>query len=416
MVGNPLIRLLQSNRYIRAGGLLFGVAVTLFVNNYAYASPLLITVPIETNGTLEATNISGILGATTTKYAGYYTTDGSSWTRFNTDINYATDPTASFDIDVFSIPTTSTKVHWIWQPNSVNIASVCGTGTSGHNNCINSSTTYGYTQYNASTTWSYITGFSSEFPLTEDYIYLSVNSNPNNVGYSTTISGYLNNYQPSSPITTYSITFLSQTGIDYTETNIVASTTATGVVQFSHPVTFSMDDIVYVRAYLYDSNNQNAVNLIDISQEYEFWVSANANPTQTVDLGTFRTSALGCDPNATSTLSATLCRVGFALFVPSDSSVQLLQNSFATVTSTAPFSYIHDVRTYIDELFTVSTTSWTITVGSSSPYIGDITILSSSDVDNSANYQLIRNAFTMFIYLSAIMYVYMRSKSFARSL
>jgi len=256
-----------------------------------------------------------------------------------------------------------------------------------------------------------------------DYIVITEPDNGDNVSYTVPISGQLNLANAATGTKSYRITFTSQTGIDYTSKTIENTTTQYSEYQFSESVEFTMDDIVYVSAYLYDCSTPgnctpSAVKL----QSYEWWVSANGNPTELVDLGIFRTGVDVCaDYSSSSTWSVggftyAMCHVGRFLFVPSETSLNLISSQVSTATGTAPFSYIYDVRLYTDQLFTPASTTWDITLPSSTPIFGDMTLLQSSDIDADSNYQLVRTFMTTILYLSLVFYIYKRVKRLGSNL
>lgn len=253
-------------------------------------------------------------------------------------------------------------------------------------------------------------------PITENYIVLTAPIK--NTPYATTLSGQLNIVTPTSSTTAYRITFESTTGIDYTSLTISTTTTDSSEYSFSHTVNFVQDDIVFVRAYVYDDPTENAVNLADLSPQYEWWVSANANPSEPVDLGMFRTGTSTFCGSSGGPLDFAwgTCQAFRLLFVPNESSLDYIGDLTATATATAPFSYVYDVNTYLDELFTPTSTVWSIATPSTTPALGEITLLTSATIDSSTNYQTIRTFMGYAIYLSMIMYVYMRIRRVAANL
>jgi hypothetical protein len=255
---------------------------------------------------------------------------------------------------------------------------------------------------------------------TEDYVIITdPTGEPAQLGYSDTITIEANNVTNTYATSTVIVSFISQTGISYNQIQFVTATSSQ--TSRTESVTFTQDDIIYARAYLYNGSSTNAANLIDVSPEYEFWVTANANASEPIDLGSFRGDASLCTYSTTSTqviagLGFALCSVGKALFYPSIDSLDYISGKFATATGTAPFSYIWDVNSYIETLFSVPSTSWEISVPSTTPYIGDITLISSSELDSNTNYQTIRSFISIMLYLSLVMYVYFRVKRIARTL
>ncbi len=185
----------------------------------------------------------------------------------------------------------------------------------------------------------------------EDFIIIE--SPVRDTAYDTTITGRFNNLTGNSATTTYMISFLSQSGIDYSDLTIVASSTDS-LYDFSHDVQFEQDDIVFVKAYLYDDDSLNADNLIDISPEYEWWVSANANPTEMIDLGMYRTFSTSTCAGLTGLSTSTPwysaqafanagCEVMAFLFVPYGSVVDSYEQLSSTTRAKFPFAYVSDL-------------------------------------------------------------------------
>jgi hypothetical protein len=180
-------------------------------------------------------------------------------------------------------------------------------------------------------------------------------------------------------------------------------------------VSFTKDDIVFARASLYDGDNFDT--LLDISEEYEWWISANANPLQPIDLGVFRTGTTTFCGESAGALDFAwgTCMAMRLLFVPNESSITYITDQLSTATQTAPFSYMYDVNTYMDTLFTPATTSWSISVASST-YITDVTLLDSTEVDSNSNFQTIRTFMGLVLLIGMPLYTYRRIKSIGRSL
>lgn len=276
--------------------------------------------------------------------------------------------------------------------------------------------------------WQAFDDTSYEYAITENFIY--IDDSDRNVAYNATFSGQLNNVDQTSATITYLVSFLSQSGIDYSDKTYTGYTTQTGAQSFTATTTFDQDDIVYVKAYLYDDDTPNAINLIDISNEVEFWVSANANPSQVVDLGTFRTKSTStCAQNtgfssSTSILSAaafehSLCVVGQILFVPSDFALEQVNKQVAVATGTAPFSYMYDIGNYVETIFTPTPASWSISVPTTTPIFsgfGGMVIVSSADLDSNAPFQMGRTAGGYLVILLIPLYVFGRLKIIGRSL
>jgi len=170
--------------------------------------------------------------------------------------------------------------------------------------------------------------------------------------YSFDIDGQIDIPDATAPTISYAITFTSQTGVDYSALNIYATTSDSDEYTFSHPVTFPIDDIVYARVYVYDNDSWNAVGIVSISEEYEWWVSSSGDVLSTVDLGTTRTGTQNyCQQNFTASSSAfsvggvryALCETLFFFFIPSQN---VLNNYIVLASTTAnkyPFAYFDDV-------------------------------------------------------------------------
>jgi hypothetical protein len=103
-------------------------------------------------------------------------------------------------------------------------------------------------------------------------------------------------------------------------------------------------------------------------------------------------------------------------FVPSNDSVSYFTDIYSTATSSEPFSYAYEFRTIFDDLYQSSSTVWTISMPSTTPVFGNMTLLSSADIDSNSNYQIVRDAITVFLYLSLIIYVYLRVRRLTANL
>jgi len=251
----------------------------------------------------------------------------------------------------------------------------------------------------------------------EDYIVITEPDHKDNKPYTVNIEGQLNLTGVASGTKSYAITFLSQTNQDYSHLNIYATTSSYIEETFYHSVTFPLDDVIYVKAYLYDNSNWNALGLKYVSREYEWWVSAAGNPTSVVDLGTYRTGTSTCGYSATADLSFAqgfawgLCQVGRALFVPSETTLNNVKTQLAVATSTAPFSYVYDTGNYFDTLFTVSTTTWSIVMPTSTGAMAGVVLMSSSQIQSVSFYNQMRNVLTWVVYLMIPLYAWRRSTS-----
>lgn len=268
----------------------------------------------------------------------------------------------------------------------------------------------------------YVVYGSGSYEITDEPLFGDVNSTyiritqPSlNTTYNTTFTGFLNIPTPSSATSTWRVSFLSSTGEDYSALEVIGTTTDNSQYYFSGNVQFEKDDIVYVRAYLYDDDEVNSSNLVYISPEYEWWVSSTGSTTSTINLGAFRTGATSTCASPDS-WSGAICHSIRILFVPSETATNFINKRVAVATSTAPFSYMYDIKQYIDVLYASGSTTWEITVPSTTPYIGDITLLSSSAIDSNSNYQLVRDVFTGMVYLLIPLYAYRRLKTIGRSL
>lgn len=272
------------------------------------------------------------------------------------------------------------------------------------------------------------TDFQEEIPpSTQNYIVITEpEPYDRSVAYSPNVSGQLNLVGVATGTKSYKITFLSQSGVTYGPSYIQGTTSNYSLYDFTLPATqLAVDDIVYVRAYLYDNATWSGLPAY-ISKEYEWWISSSGNVTDPIDLGTVRTHSSSTCSNATGFGSSTtlvngigyvLCSVGSFLFVPSQSSLESVTSQIATATSTFPFSYMWDVNQYMDTLFTYNdNVVWSITLASSTPVFGNTTLLSSSDIDTNSNYQIVRSFFGVMVYLALIIYIYKRSKRISASL
>jgi hypothetical protein len=250
-------------------------------------------------------------------------------------------------------------------------------------------------------------------PATEEYIVITdpYGTPHANVAYTDTVTVQYNNLTSSS--SSFIINLVSQTGELYS--SLEASSTGITPDTYTFNVSFTKDDIVFARASLYDGDNFDT--LLDISEEYEWWISANANPLQPIDLGVFRTGTTTFCGESAGALDFAwgTCMAMRLLFVPNESSITYITDQLSTATQTAPFSYMYDVNTYMDTLFTPATTSWSISVASST-YITDVTLLDSTEVDSNSNFQTIRTFMGLVLLIGMPLYTYRRIKSIGRSL
>lgn len=187
------------------------------------------------------------------------------------------------------------------------------------------------------------------------------------VPYSFDVDGELDFPTASSSVVSYAVTFVSQTGLDYSSTNIYATTSDLTEYVFTHPVEMAIDDIVYVRVYLYDNDSWNAAGLVYISPEYEFWVSSTGDTTSVIDMGTFRTNYTdfcqdtfySATSSAASAFGYVMCNVIRYLAVPSESTIEKYSELASTTSQVAPFSYMVDIA---DVFETASSSFGTATV------------------------------------------------------
>lgn len=258
--------------------------------------------------------------------------------------------------------------------------------------------------------------YDEEVSLVEDYIIITdpvESAGHANVAYSDTFTLQINNTNNST--SSYIVNFVSQSGELYP--SVTGSTTSSFPFSTTTNISFDKDDIIFVKALLYNGEYLN--NRIDSSPEYEWWVSANANPNQRVDLAMFRTGTTTFCGESQGALDFAwgTCMALRLLFVPNESSLNYISDQFAEATSTVPFSYMYEMYDLFNDLYSRNTTTaWVISLPTSTPVFGDITILDSSVIDSSANYQIIKTAMITFLYLGLIGYLYRRSISLARSL
>jgi hypothetical protein len=254
-------------------------------------------------------------------------------------------------------------------------------------------------------------------PSDENYIVIL--SPTFNTSYTTNIIGELNIPSPTSSTSTYVISFVSQTGIDYSSQQITGTTTSQTQTRFNETVSFQQDDVVYVKAYLYDSSTANAIYLVDVSPEYEWWVSANANPTEQIDLGAFRTGTTTFCGESAGALDFAwgTCMAMRLLFVPNESSLNYITDQLSEATSTIPFSYMYDSVEYLDTIFSATSSDFTIAAPSSTSttFFSSMNIINTSSIRNDTMYQVYRSFATAIIYIAIPFYAFRRIRSYFTS-
>jgi len=226
--------------------------------------------------------------------------------------------------------------------------------------------------------------------------------------YETNFKGYLNFPDKTATTSSWRLSFISSTGEDLSSTTASGTTTETDFYEYSGTVNFEIDDIVYVRAYLYDNDSLSGLPSY-ISAEYEWWVSADGVAGNGIDLGTFRTSTSTCGSAAT--WGGALCHSLRLLFIPSSGSIDFIGDKIDDATSTAPFVFVHQIDTYIETMLSADSSSWTITVPTTTEYFGGMPLLSSSQVESIPGYAVLRSAITAGIYLLLVFYVIRRTRS-----
>jgi len=178
---------------------------------------------------------------------------------------------------------------------------------------------------------------------------------------------------PNSATSSIRITFLSldQDLSSYTYT----ASSSSGQVQVENTtVTFPYyDDIIYVRAYIYENDSATGIPSY-ISKEYTYNYVANGDVTG-INLGAFQTTASTSCANDGS-LGSGICNSFRFLFVPSEESLNALWAVRDSVASRTPFVYLYQMPTLYENLFNSTTTNGSTTI-SASTSIGTITFVSS---------------------------------------
>jgi len=249
-----------------------------------------------------------------------------------------------------------------------------------------------------------------------DYIILTQpakesGKNYSNTTYNVNFSGLMNFASSTPEGCSWIVSFTSQTGIPYASKEVRGTSETCEVEPFSGSVSFALDDVVYVTLASYDNTTWSGLPTV-LSRRYEWWVSQTGDPTSDVDLGTFTTGTTTCGVSAANAswfdFGYGLCVAGQFLFLPSQSSLEYMKTRVAFATATVPFSYIYDSSNYFEQLLSPATTSWAITMPTSTPVFGGMVLLSSSIIESLPPYDIIRLAETAVVYILLPLYVWRR--------
>lgn len=204
-----------------------------------------------------------------------------------------------------------------------------------------------------------------------DYVVITSPVSFASVPYNFDIFGHFNLASSSPTGCSWRMVFTSQTGIDYSSYAQSDTSEICGTQTFSVPMTFYQDDAVYVRVYLYEGQDYNAVNLRYISPEYIYSITASGDASSPIDFGTFRTGTSTCGYSATSTswfdFGYGLCVTMKFLFIPGTETTARLVSLASTTQTKFPFAYLDDV---FDSIQAASSSVATSSLGSLSIDLG----------------------------------------------